>query len=110
MNEMNSAETQNAPRDVLIEARALIARRGGWVQGGYNPEKGRYCMTGALWRVIGEYPVHHPAYALLGEVVGRSFLSGWNDEPIRRKSQVLRAFDEAIAKAPAHGVSGREGE
>ena len=98
---------------VLRDARALLAKRGGWGQGNfaYNslgfPEMiGSshavcFCSMGAIKKVA---PTNDDAQnaclAVANTLAGRNIID-WNDQPGRRKAQVLAAFDNAIAACEA---------
>lgn len=86
--------------DALVKARALIEKPESWAQGTGN--RARMCMVQALNHACRNkgYAV---AYDLLHEATGDRFVSYWNDAPGRTHSEVLAAFDRAIA-------SRREGE
>lgn len=97
-------------KQVLIEARRLIAEKG-WTQGvNARNSKGRvvkptykgavcFCIYGALGRVVEELSeVHDEAVALLEHEVQPKFVSEWNDTPGRTREEVLAVFDRAIGE------------
>jgi hypothetical protein len=95
--------------EVLTEARALLARRGGWGKGDYEPKPGVYCLLGAVNFVeTGQSNrSSYIAYRYL-RAAGVDFgdarwigLDDWNDAPARRKREVLKLYDRAIELAKA---------
>ena len=97
--------------DCLREARRLVARRFGWFQGadfelvGVTDDGYAYCALGALRHSAG-YDVATEAIRLLSSVIrvpvttiyAPDKVAMYNDTLGRRKSQVVAAFDRAIAK------------
>jgi len=97
---------------ILTNARAFIAK--GWCQGksaldgdgnpidATHPQAVRFCIFGAFdaTGIILEDPVIELFKEASGLPPDRP-LTGWNDEPGRTQSEVLEAFDRAIAKANA---------
>jgi hypothetical protein len=108
------------PREVLIEARRLIAEKG-WTQDAYARDaKGRnsltegfdgdpvcFCADGAIRWATHMHQGREEARCLLNKAIGNErVFSGydawkWNDTPGRTKEEVLSAFDRAIALAEA---------
>jgi hypothetical protein len=97
---------------LLEDAKSLIEERDRWLQGTYRWFRGRRCAIGALCAAaakISDMRVAQSAHALLLTVAdSRRFTSveGMNDHSSH--SEVIRAFDDAIAlawgKAVAAGV------
>lgn len=103
----------------LISAKQLLEERG-WVRGDYENEQG-FCAVGAIRFING--PFEHRAKKVLAraaykrspwmrrKIPAAQFTSTiessgsenmvifFNDKPNRRKSEVLRAFDDAIEAA-----------
>ena len=104
----------------LEEARALLARRGGWIKwhnamtkdhrqvGATSPDAVRFCMDGALFRAcflsadMGEWT---SLYVSAGNVLKQAIpgyqrpyaiIGDWNDNRNRRKREVIAVFDQAI--------------
>lgn len=109
--------TPNHVRDVLIEARRLIAA--GWCQGGFarcdaggckidDPAATHFCIVGAL-RAAG-YRVTRgaPNRTLAAELLVSQAMTGleiyavnlvlWNDRPGRTQEEVLALLDRALAR------------
>lgn len=100
-------------RDDLIAARALIKQ--GWCKGRYSKTTAagqtQYCVLGALHAATGNLDrLYKPTPARvrtainwlvdhLGKQPGVG-IDDWNDEPRRKKAEVLAAFDRAIADLP----------
>ena len=97
--------TEIATVQLLTIARALIADEENWVQGRYETIDGRRCAVGALRvasRLMGvRSPPRDATNLLLSVATGRGFndIEKMNDRSTH--SQVLSAFDEAIARAHA---------
>lgn len=99
----------------LTEARALLARKGGWGKGANardakgamvpvnDPTAVKFCMIGSVYRVCPELTT--PAIKLLQICVHKQrggkdeSISGWNDKEHRKLAQVLKVMDCAIAEA-----------
>lgn len=93
-------------RDILIRARALVAR--GWTQRtNARDETGRptdprgpdavcWCLSGAVHRVAPDAARH--AYQLLCKALDSPWAVDWNDTPGRTQAEVLELFDRAIAR------------
>jgi hypothetical protein len=112
------------PSEILRGARELLEKPGAWTRGwfardefggtvnsGLDHEACKWCAYGALQRVSGKL-VPHDAARFLDKVIGREHpwtIAEWNDKSRTRKSDVLSAFDEAIALAE-HEESARAEE
>ena len=86
----------------LKRARALIARKNGWIQNDYSKKVGRtqaYCALGALGKVASGTVYLDARSFLSGSLLSSSAIATWNDTPGRTQKQVIRAFDRAIARA-----------
>jgi hypothetical protein len=85
---------------VLIGARARLEK--GWAQGGLvreNVSSPKYCMLGAINSSgMGNHcsPAQLQAWEVLRKVVGHH-VPYWNDAIGRKHSEVLDAYDKAIA-------------
>lgn len=94
------------PRTIRIEklreARNLLERPGGWIQG--NAElNGSYCLTGALNKVCEIIDGEEIYWDLLQDVrrvIGRH-LPTWNDTPGRTQAEVIDLLDETIQRLGA---------
>src|SRR5271163_3578252 len=96
----------------LTVARALIAKPENWCKGAFH--KGcAFCAAGALREPWLALPVKYGYYGesqaaqLLSRVIGIEyfgFIHRWNDAPERMHSDVLGAYDAAIAEARRLGV------
>lgn len=94
---------------VLKRARALLAKRGGWIKGNSFDNEGGYCATGAI------YSAMEPAPTLISEklIIYQELASQlpdeyscgtsrcddirrFNDDPKTTKRQVIALFDKAI--------------
>ena len=86
--------------DVLLDARALLARPNGWTQNtemSPRPEGGwAYCLQGAIEAAGGRLVRSSPAMRRVEDVLQR-MIPVFNDEPGRKQSDVLAALDQAIA-------------
>jgi hypothetical protein len=99
------------PLDVLVAARDLVARPGGWCQGqsargadgaavylGRTPAA-KHCALGACYVSCGGMPAQFSeAVKLLNKAAGDHVIA-WNDRPTRTQAEVVAAFDRAIAAA-----------
>lgn len=105
-------ETQSQLTRDLIAARALL-RKKGWTQGAfardvrgyqcatYRPEAATFCAVGAIRSVSADYSFRASrAVDVLCKVIAEggylTSLAIWNDEPSRKKEDVLALFDKAI--------------
>src|SRR5512146_154857 len=98
---------------VLRAARKLIEKRERWCQGAYNKDAAgigdvdrtdavSWCAEGAIFHVKERWcSGHSDALALMIEVISCDHLPAWNDQLCRKHSEVLEAFDRAIAAAKA---------
>jgi hypothetical protein len=88
----------------LMAAKAYLLEHG-WCQGCLQSREGSVCIIGAVYggvpggRQIGAIAAGRKARAILalGAAVGRMDIAGWNDSGWRKESEVLAAFDLAIA-------------
>ena len=77
----------------------LLEKRGGWIQGRMNNERGGYCILGAAMQVGLDV---FAADGLLGVVLpDRQSVALFNDDPKRKKKQVLALVQEAIDRQRA---------
>lgn len=81
---------------ILIEARKLIESPKHWCQGKLH-YGGAHCSIGAIDRVTHGAYFGSPAIVALVTAIGFPLISVWNDHPRRKHSEVLAAFDKAIA-------------
>lgn len=92
-------------RAVLVDARAMLARRGGWCQGLATGRWDSHCAVGAV--SLADVDRYGPsgfwaeAIDVLRQVAQTDDLVSWNDARGRRKPDVLAAFDCAIASLDA---------
>lgn len=97
-------------KQILRKSKALIQQ--GWVKGEPQRECNGtvcYCTTGAVDAVVGvRNELYDRTINLLGDVIRpvrdgygnrRHLIQEWNDAEHRRKHDVLKAFDRAIARA-----------
>ncbi len=84
---------------VLRAARERIER--GWCQGTGLDERGNVCALAALGGQFrdGQTMFADRAMRLLRDAIGGRCVPEWNDAPGRTKSDVLAAYDRAIAAA-----------
>lgn len=86
--------------DVLLDARALLARPGGWIQGTEEAPREQggsaFCIQGALQAVEGMTFGSSRAAHRVRDVVGTQ-IPTFNDAPTRTQGDVLNALDRAIA-------------
>lgn len=81
----------------LRAARKLLEPRGAWIQGSDRSADGRtHCLLGAVVAGAAGGQASEATQALARLIPGGS-ITGWNDEPSRRKSHVLALLDRAIA-------------
>lgn len=82
---------------VLIEARKLIEKPKNWCHKGGR--KGvAVCSILAINEAAGQSGrAHHGAVKALVQVISHPIIAVWNDHPRRKHSEVLAAFDKAIA-------------
>lgn len=88
-------------KEQLIKAKELINTPEKWCQYSYS-NNGQCCMSGALLKVGCRNTYHDSTYHLLQQVIGidgKMSLAEWNDQSDREHSQVMEAFDKAIALA-----------
>lgn len=94
---------------VLKQARALLAKRGGWIKGQSDNGNGSYCATGAIFEVVPDYERRNDAYSSLASKLPKAYqgiypdpgsdIVGFNDRSATRKKDVLSLFDRAIKAA-----------
>jgi hypothetical protein len=109
--------------DVLIDARALLARPGGWCQGVYAKDKDgmmthsfslsaqSLCLDAAIHRSSGETGLYQKSTDFVENLIGRGATCvAFNDASGRRKHDVLALLDRAIAKARGKGLRNQEGK
>jgi hypothetical protein len=94
---LEGEERRQAALPVLRGALADV--QAGWCQGAVEDGTGRLSLYGAVQtgRVETQYAVE-----VLREVLGEWNLIAWNDNPIRRKAEVVQALRRAIARAGLH--------
>lgn len=98
------------PTEFLTAARALLTPPERWTKKAYarhkngkpiGPTEGNavsFCMTGALLRIVDNGTPYVIASGLLTQATGRELVFA-NDDPATTHADVLRWFDEAIARA-----------
>lgn len=106
--------TAPTPRAILIAARALIdtpekwtqdklaRNESGWFVPPKSPEAVCFCGEGAIIRAACDLrnPYGAPAALLqLCRAVKKELFYEYNDHPRRKRSQIMAAFDKAIAAA-----------
>lgn len=96
---------------VLKKARALLAKRGGWIRGAFykgrrdNPKA--LCAMGAInFAATGDpaiitSPGSVKAIRVLQKIIGHDQVGEWNDDPRRTKRYILAGISEAIKLAKA---------
>lgn len=84
--------------EILVSARALLAKPGIWVKGG-GGSSGCYCVAEAMWLYTppGAGRVALNLFSIANSISG--FVSLWNDKPERTLPDVLAALDKAIELA-----------
>jgi hypothetical protein len=94
--------------EVLKRAKSLL-QKVGWCKG-QSVKRNRdnkpvaYCASGAINHAVGYSSNPHfysEAIYRLNAIIGGGLVSGitlWNDDPKRKKKEVLAAFDKAIAE------------
>lgn len=99
------------PAEVLRAAREKIATPERWTKGVFArdtlgeavPYRAAdavcFCLRGAILRVDTDWPDIWEAERLVHVAVGTDDAAGWNDDEDRTHSEVLAAFDKAIALA-----------
>lgn len=91
------------PSDVLKAALAKLSRRGGWCQKASSRGKYAMCSYGAICSssegLSAGLRSLRVAMQCLRRSVGRASIVQWNDDPKRKKSEVLAAFRKAIRLA-----------
>ena len=87
-------------RDVLIAARKLIEKPENWCPNGSgDPRKNQHCIVMAVDRCrVGDGDTNQLAINALKNAIGVKRLARWNDAPDRQHTEVLNAFDKAIAE------------
>lgn len=91
------AAKTNPTVKVLKDARKLLAKRGGWVQGHYQSGKCGHCAMGALIAAAGKnLRARDTEDSALRNAIACHYVVVWNDMPGRTKREVLAAFDKAI--------------
>lgn len=106
---------KSGPVTVLKRARELIAD--GWIKGDFNAEKNgkqHFCAIGAVQHAAGQtdkWGMEDEVTALLeqslrGESANGDVIS-FNDADHRRKKDVLKLFDRAIALAKSGSLRAR---
>lgn len=102
LSELDRLQKTNDVADVLRRARALIDAPEKWIQRAAKIG-GRMCMFGALSVALGSkdstVPAGDKSLRLLSLGVGGCSVSRFNDAPERTHTEVLAAFDRAIALA-----------
>jgi hypothetical protein len=84
--------------DVLLDARKLLARTDGWIQGAQTQMVDgtvAYCIEGALEAAAPEVSLHSDVWDRVAGVISYS-IPAYNDVPGRRQSEVLEIIDRAI--------------
>lgn len=93
----------NLIADKLDEARALIEK--GWTQGTFSDRCGSYCALGAVLEVtIRDTGESSLTAGVLARAIGLPDLYSvprWNDDPKRKKREVVEAFRKAAELARA---------
>jgi hypothetical protein len=86
--------------DVLLDARALLARPGGWIQGRealvQSDGSVSYCIQGAIHAAEAELGVWSGAATRVTSVLGVQ-IPAYNDTPGRTQAEVIETLDHAIA-------------
>lgn len=95
---------------ILTEARELLSDESRWTKGVVarkesgepvlpnHPEACSFCTLGAIAKVAEGDEVYYPVMSILRHVMGQT-ITFFNDAPERKHSEVLEAFDKAIALA-----------
>lgn len=103
--------------EILIRARELVARPGGWRQGDYGTPD-CCCLIGAV-NIAAGLPVNSAAsprgvemdaYRLLERATGAINVAHWNDERERTVEDVLSGLDRAIALARSASGPAAQGD
>jgi hypothetical protein len=85
--------------DVLLDARALLAKPNGWIQGQrrmLQPDGSRaYCIEGAIEAAAPDSGVTPKAWARVQSVL-HQLIPEYNDAPGRQQSEVVETIDRAI--------------
>jgi hypothetical protein len=85
--------------DVLLDARALLARPGGWIQGTDEAPREQggyaYCIQGALASVEGMAFGSSGARRRVEDVLGTQ-IPAYNDAPTTTQDDVVNVLDRAI--------------
>lgn len=102
------------PKEILIAARAKIEAPERWTHGAYARDAGGreveptcpaavcWCVRGAIDASTRHHSSNRPASVLFSQAVagyGPLFIPIWNDAPTRTHTEVIAAFDRAIAAA-----------
>lgn len=88
----------NDTKQLLIAARAQIARRNGWCQGAFCNDEGAMCAFGAVNRsalFFESTPAKNALKAALPEPYDSVMF--YNDQRGRTQAEVVALFDRAIA-------------
>lgn len=95
-------------KNVLVKARDLLNRPYGWTKGTETrlvnraPDGEAYCAVGAVRKITGYEADGSEIYvavtSVLSKVVGNAGIIQFNDDRHTKKSEVLAAFDTAIAE------------
>jgi hypothetical protein len=100
--------------EMIKAARALLARRGGWVQGteftdnlGRNLGRPQFCMIGAIRSCsveAGSSTLYNSLMALVSAElpIGYYSIPFFNDAYSRKKYEVIAVFDRVITKLEQH--------
>lgn len=89
----------------LRKARALLAKRGGWIKGRMENNRGGYCTIGACYAIACSGTLtdvlaeRDRMLTALHTVTRAKYVYDWNDSPRRTKAQVLAAFTRAAKRA-----------
>jgi hypothetical protein len=85
--------------DVLLDARALLARPGGWIQGTEEAPREQggsaYCIQGALAVVEGMAHGSSGARRRVEDILGTQ-IPAYNDAPTTTQDDVVNVLDRAI--------------
>lgn len=91
--------------EILRAARDRVSVRGSWCQGMFYDGSGAHCAIGWLRAVAPPRERERVTHILATEVLmpilsrgGWQNVEEWNDEPSRRRRDVVRLFDRAIAR------------
>ncbi len=88
------AEHKHTALDAML---FLLRRPGGWIQGHYDDNVGGHCLVGALQRVTTDKVIRDQVIDRLASAAGiessKHHLENWNDEPERRKQDVIELVE-----------------